>query len=257
MRRLYYTAALSAALCTLAPAVTVLTSATFESPSYALGNIAGQQGWSTDLRAGTAAVSSTRGYGGSAQSLNLTTPANDESWAWPTYSFDPATSSDRVLVSEVMIYADPSTASGQMGLDLYGGSTHISGAAIATDTGNLSILGIGPGGVVGFYSFSNGPHFNFGAWNKLALVIDYSSPEPTFIAYLNGSGISSDQLTLLSDDAVTDSDLFEYGGNPGTPAVNAYFDNYQVYTVRAVPEPATLGALSLGLLALVRRRRRG
>jgi hypothetical protein len=237
-----------------------LTSSTFETP-FVTGDVTGQQGWQTELTTGTATVSTDHAFGGT-QSLKETSSANDASFAWTNFSYSPATNANKVFLAETQVWLGPSTAQGAAGIDLYHSTatdvTEVTAAMIATDTGQLLIGGT-DGVDTGFFSFTGGPTANFNAWNQVDLLIDYTTPSaPHYSAFLNGVGVdaTASGLSLFSNEStLTDADLAVYGGATGDPDAVAYFDNYSVTTSTPAPEPATLAALGLGLVALVRRKK--
>jgi hypothetical protein len=84
-------------------------------------------------------------------------------------------------------------------------------------------------------------------WNKLELVMDFNAG--TARAVLNGVA-SANSITISTANGVADVDLYSVRNNGATSA--SHYDNYMV---QAVPEPATMTVLVLGLAAIARRRK--
>ena len=101
------------------------------------------------------------------------------------------------------------------------------------------------GGVLDDFRSETPRTMNVGAWNEIRVDFDLSAN--TQSTFINGDLLSSGTWTTgansgLSLQAV---DLFANGTQ------NVFYDN-----MRLVPEPTTMSALSLGVLAFIRRRRK-
>jgi hypothetical protein len=84
-------------------------------------------------------------------------------------------------------------------------------------------------------------------WVNLRIRASYTSATSATIQYyINDLRFDAYGLSYGSGFGVADFDLYQFGN------ATAYFDNYVV--AKAVPEPATLAVLGIGLLALRRRR---
>ena len=86
---------------------------------------------------------------------------------------------------------------------------------------------------------------NVGAWNEIR--VDFDLTANTQSTFINGDLLSTGSWTTDANSQLSLRVVDLYAG--GTS--NVFFDN-----MRLVPEPTTMAALSLGVLAFIRRRRK-
>jgi hypothetical protein len=106
---------------------------------------------------------------------------------------------------------------------------------------------------------------SFGAWNKFAIELDYSTK--TYSYFLNGAMLGSegfvDEANVVGGlNQFSDADIatFAAAGDPGSLALTgtAYFDNFVAMEGQCIPEPTglALGVLGIGSVVAGRRGRR-
>lgn len=197
-------------------------------------------------------------------------------YGYHAVSYDATTNADKIVNLETYIYlAQQNTTSGGSGLadiELDSGVGYAEAeAGIDTGTGQLTVGGYGNGGSGAgdyFFTFTNGPVANFGAWNKVDLTIDFSASttSPKVTASLNNvtvdGGLTVYDFAASNGDVVSTigfGDIQLYGGNTtagDTNTLTAYYDDFNASTIAAVPEPAPIAGLALGAIVLIRRRRK-
>lgn len=144
------------------------------------------------------------------------------------------------------------------------------------DDGNpVSLLGsLGVDASTGDVLFQNagdgfltetGSVVSFGAWNKFAIELDYSTK--TYSYFVNGvelgsEGFVDEGLVVGGLNQFSDADIatFAAAGDPGSLALTgtAYYDNFVVMEGQCIPEPTglVLGMLGIGSAVAARRGRR-
>lgn len=211
--------------------------------TMSMGAIAGQQGWST--LSDPFLVSNNRSFSG--PNAVLKTQVNQSfgsEWAWPDIvpEWDSAAQANKIIKASVMMYLEPGTgAAGIFGLDAY---------QFSPTFGRVAAVRVGMDGSVRLDGQTTGTVTAAGVvamrtWNKIELFMNYATGTAT--ASINGTDIgltASFTRTQLSD-----VDLVSTRNSGATNS--AWFDDYKV---EAVPEPASMTALGLGLAALLRRR---
>ena len=159
------------------------------------------------------------------------------------------TTNNKVLVGKVWFYmASGSTAATQgpfLGLDAYDSSL----ANVARIRANAfdRTVQLAPGAIYSVSTTANA--WNFNTWNSLELVMNFNTR--TVSGLLNGVSLGGPVAMTHTLTEVADIDLFGTR-TTGMSSNGLFLDDY---TVEAVPEPATLGALGL-VAALAARRRR-
>lgn len=86
---------------------------------------------------------------------------------------------------------------------------------------------------------------NVGAWNEIR--VDFDLTANTQSTFINGDLLSTGTWTTDGNSQLNLAVVDLYAGNTS----NVFYDN-----MRLVPEPTTMAALSLGVLAFIRRRRK-
>jgi len=158
------------------------------------------------------------------------------------------------------------------GMDTYGdgansriGTIGILGDGRLVAYGNGGAGGTGPGGFFVFNDAGGLPvTLPKGQWNNLTTKVEYSSATSAVVSYLvNGVEFTGFSFIVsptgnpaTADPLVTDFDIFTTTFNTGLgggASASAYVDNYKVV---AIPEPATLLAIGIGLTGLLARRKK-
>lgn len=222
---------------------------TFESMtvgSNLQGNISSGQTWQVD--AGTEfKIGNNRSSGGGTKSVRVDSQAAS-TWGWVNLPSPFSGGVNPLLKSSVDIWMDAGVSGATTyGLNLYGGAggtTRIGGVR-AYGSGTRVDVFDGTSWVI-----AAGATAPPGQWFNVGMDAVYTSPTSgTLRYYINGLQVGTDQSISLAAHGVR---LYQFATVfPLTSAAN--FDNYRVETV---PEPGTIAALGLGLLASVRRKRR-
>lgn len=190
-------------------------------------------------------ISSTQARGTKSVQADFSTSGwtSGSKWNWKNISYDPTATSNKRLESEVWIFLGSGhTAGSQLGLDAYDASvSRFAMTRINVQTGDVLLFN----GTTTVGTATGKTTLN--AWNKLTLVMDFQALTATVKVNDVDAGLS----TAITSGTVTDVDLvaFKATGDTGN---NVFFDDYKV---AAVPEPASVAALGLGVAALLRRRR--
>ena len=218
--------------------------------SFALGselNI--QAGWSAFGDTGMTIQADPARSGRSVRFDWASTPATGTYWNWVDLGYNANTTNNKVLVGKVWFYmASGSTAATQgpfLGLDAYDSSL----ANVARIRANAfdRTVQLAPGAIYSVSTTANA--WNFNTWNSLELVMNFNTR--TVSGLLNGVSLGGPVAMTHTLTEVADIDLFGTR-TTGMSSNGLFLDDY---TVEAVPEPATLGALGL-VAALAARRRR-
>lgn len=239
MKRLLITSGLS--VLTACSFATTLYSTGFESgEGYTDGDqLSSISDWTVyDGSATSFAVTNALAQGGLQAATYDTAPATSYGWALVNLTYDPSTTTEKILEGSVSIFiTNESAGNSQFGLAAYGGSSFLGGLYTTDNAIELDDqVGVTAGGTI-----------NYGEWNTFTLRLNYANN--TMDGLINGSVVAS---ATFDGTTATDFDLFEgpYGYN------KAYFDNYNVKSTSPVPEPMTMTALGIGALGLLRKKRR-
>lgn len=206
---------------------------------FTAGNLNGQNGWQTLAATGYNVVAG-GGYGGS-KGVSYFTAAAASNYAWPDIipAYNSATSSNKTVRAMMDIFVGSTPAVlGRGGFRAYtaGGGTLVAGGYFRSD-GNL----YNGGGTV--LLGTNAAWMN--TWVKLEVRMNFGSAN--YQVFVNGTQVGANQAMTAT--TLEDADLFN------SNSANAATISYDNYKVEAVPEPASVAALGLGVVALMRRRR--
>jgi hypothetical protein len=250
MRNLLLTSIVTGALVAgSVQGATLFDSFGFESPTYTLGGLAGQNGW-TSLGAGVGAVQNSVVQSGS-QAVSITGNSANGYWDWQSINYTPSPG-EVVSATSGLRRGSSITAIKNFGyfLDAYGSADEIGRIGIAENAGTLvAVATTVVGGTPGNYIFASG--LSYDTWYNLQMDINVGSQ--TFNFSINGTLVGSNLPFLTAESDVTDVDL-QLQGRAGATDVG-YFDNYKITTV-AVPEPAAVSLAVFGGLTLLAVRRR-
>ena len=238
-----------AGLLTVAPvSAAVLYATGFEGPTFVPGLIAGQDGWAQfPAPSGAAQVQNSFAKTGS-QSVDVI-PALASGQNGP---FKVVNTLAPIVRQSADIWLSSSTTQS-------GWQFAAIGAALIGFAGGIDI---DPNGDIRAItnSFPIIGSFARDVWNHVDLTLNYVAQ--TYSIAINGTTIDSNVAFCGSNGACTNAVVASYsvGIFDTFPATNAndigFLDNYSVSTVSAVPEPASLLLVGVGLAALVVARRK-
>jgi hypothetical protein len=186
-------------------------------------------------------VSNARSVSGS-NSARIDTGAQSTYWAWKNLGPGVGTTGpNKIVIASADIYIESTgTVDTLTGLDAYNSAVNrIAAVRVQKSTGVVSLV-VGTATATNLVALTD-------RWNKLELVMDFNAG--TARAVLNGVA-SANSITISTANGVADVDLYSVRNNGATSA--SHYDNYMV---QAVPEPATMTVLALGLAAIARRRK--
>jgi hypothetical protein len=223
-------------------AATLFDSQGFEAPAYTLGNLTGQNGWAFQ-GTGPATVQSAVVKSG-AQAVSLSGAAT--TWHWPSVGYTPAAGEIIRVNSDIRRGSSVETAK-NFGyfLDVYDNTagSRIGRVGIANSSGSL--VGIATtknaSGTVGSYIYQSGMQWD--TWYGFQMDLNFGSQ--TFNLSIDGTVVGSDLPFLIAATDFGDADL-QLSYTAGATDVG-YFDNYKV---EAIPEPAAISIMLLGLAGL-------
>jgi hypothetical protein len=233
--RVVFSALTLVAFATLAPAQ-VLYSSGFEAPGFNPGALHNQSGW---FAVNGYNVSTAR-----AKTGNQSVEWDNEFGTNASINFAPYTGTTEVM-AEVSLWIDTAGASTErsFGLTLWSGNSLLIGmsvnsAGLVRASDNIANLYTGAG--VGNIGSSTG------RW--LDLGLRYTPGATSAIVEVESFSTS---VAIAGASSITIVGLFSDYDNAPT-RTKGYYDDL---SVQAVPEPATMTALALGAMALLRRRR--
>jgi len=231
------------------------------SEGYTVGDITGQNGWSTfqpGAGGGYANVtnSAPSGFGGDqALAFNSGTDANTSPrYAWPAgYGAQftaAAATGDNVAVSQVSMYmASGSTSTERSGMVVYdaSGSKILTGFYVQANTGLVYLLAnYNNAGTINNFAFNTNVTIGYNQWVNFTTTWNQATGRMEVFWGSNGFFVDGAAAGSVADE--TD---FYATRNGSTVANTVYFDNL---AIGAVPTPGAIALLGLAGLAARRRR---
>ncbi len=220
-----------------------LSNTTFESPTYTLGGLQGQNGWFGAGSNTGANVSNQNPFGGSQNfQANFSTP-KDFGWLWQDTPV-PSTSTQKLISIKgqfrINELTGTPTGTSALGIDCY--SAAVDGLSTLRFFPSYDNGGTNEPGAFGFFSDSDGLGYfgfiwgtgiyNFNEWVDTELILDFNTFETRF--KINGAvGPSLPLNPAVSD--LNDADLITWSGgslvsNPFVACVDNYWISKSVGT---------------------------
>jgi hypothetical protein len=211
---------------------------------YGAGPVSGQQGWATT-------PGSNHGYtvtpGRASQGLwSLRQEFTNTGAFWATQTSVPDLFPGQTVqgvLARVDIYIEPGFTGALFGIDMFSGANRVA-ATVINATGRVYVYNQ----FDNFWAWSHNPRVVPNQWVTLELLANFNTG--TSKVWVNG--VHHPIVGTFSSVSITDVDLLSLRETSADTNL-AYFD---MYVLRTVPEPATVAALGLGCLALLRRRSR-
>jgi hypothetical protein len=166
----------------------------------------------------------------------------------PNAAFVPSAlnGTNHVDVSWTEAWLSGATGNPFFGIEVFNGSNAVALAGV--DVTNNLLVDENPTGTSelgsNFFNGVPGTYYNFD--------VDLNYTAQTYGVYINGSLIDTESFVTPTT-AFTDADILTYALGSSNATGYGYFDNY---LVTAVPEPTSLGIVSLALLLLTKRQPR-
>lgn len=214
-----------------------LSNTTFESPTYTLGGLQGQNGWFGFGSNTGANVSNQNPFGGTQNfQVNMST-AKDFGWLWQDTPV-PSTSTEKLISIKgrfrINELAGTPTGTSTLGIDCY--SAAVAGLSTLRFFPSFDNGGTNVPGAFGFFSDSDGLGYfgfiwgtgiyNFNEWVDTELILDFNTLETRF--KINGAAGPSLPLNPAVTD-LNDADLItSTGGGLVTNPFVACVDNYLI-----------------------------
>lgn len=226
---------------------TVLVSTGFEGSTYTPGALGGQGIF--DAASDTEfLVSNVKAYSGT-QSVQVDSDSftSGSGWSWPNISYDATTTSQKKLVTNAKLFVESGIntqgAVRAYGFDAYSPATaRLAAARVRSDTGIVSF-------VVGTTVTNSTFAAPLDTWFDFTFTLDFT----THLASAAVNGVDTGVSLAFTGDQVADVDLYNVKSVPTGASTRGkgYIDDY---SINAVPEPASMLALGLGALGLIRRK---
>lgn len=218
----------------------VVYSKGFEAPTYVLGNLNLQDGWDGHTYAvpSAAKVQNSVVHSGT-QAVRIDAASlSGSAWYEKHVDFDPVAEGTPIVTVECWMRLDGTTASGKAwGFDMYG-----------TDDERVGYLQVNSSNKVRFNGVTTSTVITRGTWYDYKLIFDYTTN--TYQGFVNGTAVAP-AASMPHHHGFGDVDLTRWGSMLDKCDDKAYFDDL---SITRTPEPASLGLLALGALALLRRR---
>lgn len=214
-----------------------LSNTTFESPTYTLGGLQGQNGWFGFGSNTGANVSNQNPFGGSQNFQVDMSTAKDAGWLWQDTPV-PSTSTQKLISIKgkfrINELTGTPTGTSQLGIDCY--SAAVDGLSTIRFFPSYDNGGTNVPGAFGFFSDSDGLGYfgfiwgtgiyNFNEWVDTELILDFNTLETRF--KINGAVGPSLPLNPAVTD-LNDADLLtSSGGGLVTNPFVACVDNYWI-----------------------------
>lgn len=215
--------------------------------SFADGDITGQDAWDTQVTGSQYLV----GPGGkSGKGLSFDTDPAASSWAWKPLGFSPNATTSSILVASIDISAgrfSPNAGgdvTSRFGLDIYNGDgDRVTAATLRFAGGSTTQAQLST-----YLSAQTNYNvtLNADSWHNLRIELDTVANSASY--FLDNALVASGTYTT-DDSVIGDVDVY-------SSAIGYDIGKFDNLSVQAVPEPASMAALGLGLAAVARRRSR-
>jgi MYXO-CTERM domain-containing protein len=257
MKSFLFVATAVACVSSAASAGVIYSTGFNASEGYVVGNLDGQQGWTTyQPSAGTGSAAASITAAGTMQMNSGTSAAESGRFAWNgnyggTFDIERAAGNTRLYTTVEMNVPRGQTSVGRIGVYNYDvtGEKILSGFFIQLNTGILSLVGsYNNAGSIGNYAFATTTVIAFDTWTTMTTTWD--SDTGRFQVFMGSTGFFVDGAAAGSTANETD---FYSTRNGGTVAGRALFDNLEIGTT--TPAPGALALLGVAGLAGARRRR--
>ena len=257
MKSFLFVATAVACVSSAASAGVIYSTGFNASEGYVVGNLNGQQGWTTyQPSTGTGSSVASITAAGTMQMNSGTSAAESARFAWngnygAQFDIERAAGNTRLYTVVDMNVPRAQTSVGRIGVYNYDvtGTKILSGFFIQLNTGILSLVGsYNNAGTVGNYSFATTTAITFDTWTTMTTTWD--SDTGRFQVFMGSTGVYVDGAAAGSTADETD---FYSTRNAGTVAGTAFFDNLEVGTT--TPAPGALALLGVAGLVGGRRRR--
>ncbi|MCA0362342.1 MAG: PEP-CTERM sorting domain-containing protein [Armatimonadetes bacterium] len=223
-------------------------STSFEAPTFSVGDLNGQDGWSsTNSGTPTWTISGDRAKTGT-QSVKWSDAGvpSTSSFAWRDVSSFATNPVPGLTASFSVFIEQNSAASRRFGFDVFYDSSDWTRLVIDKNTGIFANTNIGSGTLSQVGTLGTAAA---GRWVDISVSINFVTRAVS--AKVDGINIAMPSLSAATTQA-SDIDLFRGLNNPLSGETGlAYFDDV---TYEAVPEPTTMALLALGAVVANRRR---